>query len=124
MLKKIAPILFFALVVIVSQNWWRVAIAVDPIDSSHLQDDSIIVYTTAWCPYCTKLRKFLVRANIPFIEYDVEQSESAFREYERISGKGVPVTTIGDRIIQGYNKEALLNAIEELRPDSTLPSNP
>lgn len=124
MLKKFAPLLFFVLVFVISQNWWRVSLALDPVDSSHLSDDSIVLYTTAWCPYCTKQRRFLDRANIPYIEYDVEKSAAAFREYERISGRGVPVTTIGDRIIQGYNKDALVEAIDELKPDTALSSNP
>lgn len=37
----------------------------------------MIVYTTAWCGYCHRLKRALERAEIPFTEVDIEQDQQA-----------------------------------------------
>src|SRR5512137_448090 len=32
----------------------------------------VILYTTSWCPYCSKARDYLRSRGIDFIEYDIE----------------------------------------------------
>ena len=113
--SKLAPILTFIVIVIAFQNWWRVDLLLNPIDNSHIQQQDVLLYSTSWCPYCRKARTFLERANIPYQELDVEKSAIAYQQYEKISGRGVPVLHIGDKIIQGYNPEAMRAAIETLK---------
>ena len=98
----------------VSSNWWRIDLALNPIDSASLSERDVIVYTTSWCPYCAKLKRYLETAGIPYTEYDVEKSDAAYREYERISGMGVPVTQIGKEVINGYDLGSLKQAISKL----------
>ena len=87
----------------------------NPIDNSNIQQQDVLLYTTSWCPYCRKAREFLERANIPYTELDVEKSSQAYEQYEKISGRGVPVIKIGDQVIQGYNPDAIRTALSSMQ---------
>lgn len=77
------------------------------------EEEAVVLYATDWCPYCEKARQFFQRSNIAYTEYDVEKSTAGYKEYLRISGRGVPVITIGDRVIQGYNLPAIRRALAD-----------
>ena len=114
-LKKILPLLVFIAVMVLVQNWWRIELAIDPIEHPQLTASDTILYSTSWCPYCIKVKHFLKKANIPFTEYDIEKSARAYEQYERLSGRGVPVLKIGNNhVIEGYNREAIRKAIKTL----------
>jgi glutaredoxin len=71
------------------------------------------LYSTAWCGYCRKAREFFAANGIRYIEYDIEKNSAAQSEHRRLGGKGVPLITVGDDVIKGYNEPALR---ELLRP--------
>lgn len=118
-LKKLMPLILFVLIFFASQNWWRVQLLVNPLPTESITAQDIVLYSTAWCPYCRKARVFLQRANMPFIEYDIEKSAYAYQQYERLSGRGVPVIRIGSRTVQGYDTQAMREAITELNRSRT-----
>lgn len=93
---------------------WRLDLALNTINVKSLDENDVVMYSTKWCPYCRKARLFFRQANIPYTEYDVEKSANANKEYLRISGRGVPVFVIGERIIQGFDKTAIREALAEL----------
>ena len=93
--------------------------ALNTISSESLNKDDVVMYSTSWCPYCRKARLFFRQANVPYTEYDVEKSASAYEEYQRISGRGVPVIVIGDQVIQGFNQPAIKKALTELTNTKT-----
>jgi len=69
------------------------------------------VYTTTQCPYCRMVKAFLERRKIPFTEINVSKDTKAAAEMIEISGQnGVPVTVAGDRIIVGFDAQALNEA--------------
>jgi alkyl hydroperoxide reductase subunit F len=66
------------------------------------------VYTTKQCPYCRMVKAYLERRKIPFAEINVSENREAAGEMIRISGQnGVPVTVAGDRVIVGFDAQAL-----------------
>ncbi|MGE5831677.1 MAG: Uxx-star family glutaredoxin-like (seleno)protein [Methanomicrobiales archaeon] len=66
------------------------------------------VYTTTQCPYCRMVKAFLEKRGIPFSEINVSEDREAAGEMIRISGQnGVPVTIAGDRVIVGFDAQAL-----------------
>jgi glutaredoxin len=73
-----------------------------------------VLYGTATCPYCAKARKLLNDRQIPFIDVDVDKSDAAFEEFQRLGGQGVPVLVINQRVIHGYDREAIEQALAEL----------
>lgn len=71
-------------------------------------DKSVKVYSTANCPYCKMIKKYLSENNIPFEDIDVGEDAKAAREMIEKSGQmGVPVVEIDGKMIVGFNKEAI-----------------
>ena len=113
-LTRFFPIAVFIVAFILLQNWWRIDLAINPIDPQLVHDQDIILYSTSWCRYCTKTRNFLRSANLPFTEFDIEKSARGYQQYQKISGRGVPVLKINHQIIQGYQPQAIRSAVNSL----------
>ena len=75
-----------------------------------------VLYGAEWCPYCARARKFFRDNNVPFREYDVEKSEAGHAQYEQLGGGGVPIVLIDDKVIYGYDEEAMRDALQKLTP--------
>ena len=75
---------------------------------------AVVIYTTAWCPYCAKLRTSLAASGIPYVEHDVETSLQGQMGFWTLRARGVPVSAIGPRIIYGYDVARIAFALQEL----------
>jgi glutaredoxin 3 len=76
------------------------------------------VYTTSYCPYCTRAKSLLKRKGVVFEEIDVS-SDSALREKMiELSGgrRTVPEIFINGKIIGGYDELQALEDGSELDP--------
>ncbi len=72
----------------------------------------VIVYSTPTCPYCIRVKDFLKENHIEFENIDVSADEKAAQEMVDKSGQmGVPVLDIEGRIITGFDKEAIGQAL-------------
>jgi glutaredoxin-like YruB-family protein len=69
----------------------------------------VILYTTSWCPACTRARKYLNSRGVSFTEKDVESSKSNLTEMLQKSGgaRGVPVIDIHGKVLRGFNQTAI-----------------
>jgi glutaredoxin len=74
----------------------------------------VIIYTTAWCPYCAKLRTSLTASGIPYVEHDVEKSLQGQLGFWTLRGRGVPVSAIGPKVIYGYDVARIAFALRDL----------
>ncbi len=72
---------------------------------------SLEVYVTPWCAYCRKLERFLIAKNIRYTRHDIDRSPSAKMRYRKLGGTDVPFSTVGSRVIRGYNPEGILKAL-------------
>jgi len=63
----------------------------------------VTMYSTAWCGYCKKAKKYFQKKGIPFVEYDIEKNARAKRDYDAIGGKGVPVIVMGKKRMNGFS---------------------
>ena len=73
---------------------------------------TVKVFSTPTCPWCVKVKEFLKQHKIPYDDLNVAENAEARDEMVEKSGQmGVPVTMIGDQIIVGFDKEALMNAL-------------
>ena len=77
----------------------------------------VVIYTTAWCPYCARLRTSLGNSGIPFQEYDVEHSLPGQLGFWTLRGRGVPVSAVGPEVIYGYDVPRLTAAFKRLGYD-------
>lgn len=74
----------------------------------------IKVYTTNTCPWCVKVKNYLKSENIEFEELNVQDDMAAREEMIKKSNQmGVPVLDINDNIIIGFDKPAILKALEK-----------
>lgn len=73
---------------------------------------NVTVYSTSTCPYCIRLKQFLKDNNIEFESVDVSSSPERAEEMIRKSGQmGVPVLDIDGRIIVGFDKGKIKEAL-------------
>jgi glutaredoxin len=75
---------------------------------------AVVIYTTAWCPYCAKLRASLTSSGIPYVEHDVEKSLQGQLGFWTLRARGVPVSAIGPKIVYGYDVARIAVALQEL----------
>ncbi|MEI7433942.1 MAG: FAD-dependent oxidoreductase [Methanomicrobiales archaeon] len=68
----------------------------------------VTVYSTKNCPYCRMAKAFLEKHSISYTSIDVGEDEEAAKHMIEISGqRGVPVITIDDEIIIGFDAQRL-----------------
>ena len=71
------------------------------------------LYTTVVCPWCHKAKEFFDENKIEYKEKNVEKHPELAAELLEKSGQmGVPVITIDDKIIIGFNKDRLKNTLK------------
>ncbi|MEK6211063.1 MAG: glutaredoxin domain-containing protein [Pseudomonadota bacterium] len=75
---------------------------------------AVVIYTTAWCPYCAKLRTSLAASGIPYMEHDVEKSLDGQLGFWTLRARGVPVSAIGPKVIYGYDVARIAFALQDL----------
>ena len=73
---------------------------------------TVKVYSTPTCPWCKKLNAYLKEKKIAYEDIDVSSNQDAAREMIKKSGQmGVPQIEIGDKIIVGFDVEAIEKAL-------------
>ena len=79
---------------------------------------SVKVYSATWCPYCTKLKKFLAENGISASITEVDrlpkaEQQRAESEMRRLTGKtSFPTVVIGDQAVAGFSPQWILKALE------------
>ncbi|MEM2900023.1 MAG: glutaredoxin family protein [Thermoplasmata archaeon] len=73
----------------------------------------VVLYSLPECPYCKMAKRYLQSKGIEFYDVNVAENTDAARELFSITGqKGVPVFRIKKKIIIGFDKKALENALK------------
>jgi len=67
----------------------------------------ITLYTTPGCHHCRRIKQWLRSHGVPFREEDVTRSARAFREFQRLGGRGVPLLRAGEKTIRGFDPKRL-----------------
>jgi len=68
----------------------------------------IKVYTTATCPWCTKVKNYLSEKGLKYQEIDVGRDSESVEEMIALTGqRNVPVTVIDGEVVVGFDREAL-----------------
>jgi len=72
---------------------------------------AVTIYTTGWCPYCSRAKSLLSRKGVSFEEIDVESAPEKRAEMQTRSGRrSVPQIFIGDQHVGGCDD---LHALED-----------
>ena len=76
---------------------------------------AVTLYSTSWCPYCTRARALLQEKGLEINEIDVDEVDGKRAEMTARSGQGtVPQIFIGDRHIGGCDDLVALDDSGEL----------
>ncbi len=74
---------------------------------------AVAIYTTPTCGYCTMAKDYFKKNQIAYTEYNVAQDRSKAEEMVRKSGQmGVPVIDVNSKIIVGFNRPAIEQALK------------
>lgn len=69
---------------------------------------TVTIYTTPTCHFCGMAKEFFKANNVNFAERDVARDLVARKEMIEKSGQmGVPVITIGNDLVVGFDEEEL-----------------
>jgi glutaredoxin-like YruB-family protein len=69
---------------------------------------NIVVYSTSTWPWCFRAKEYLSSKGFAYTEYDVGANREKAKEMIQKSGQmGVPVITINDQIIVGFNQSRI-----------------
>ncbi|MBW8865931.1 MAG: glutaredoxin family protein [Acidobacteria bacterium] len=64
------------------------------------------------------MKEFLSRAGVPFTAYNVDEDDRAYDDLIARGWRTVPVTVIGDRVMKGFDADALTAALAAWRAQS------
>lgn len=64
------------------------------------------------------MKEFLSRAGAPFTAFNVDEDDRAYDELIARGFRSVPVTVIGDRVVRGFDADALAAALAAWRAQS------
>jgi len=104
-------------VVVVLAVMVKVGLLSNPLDSFQSESDVItlegpvVMYSTSWCGYCVKAKKLMNEKEIDYVEYDIEKSFKAKKEYDALKGRATPLFVINGQVVTGYDK-ALLSRLK------------
>lgn len=65
----------------------------------------VVMYSTEWCGYCKKAKRYFNMKGITYTEYDVEKNARAKSEYEKMGATGVPVILVGKKRMNGFSEK-------------------
>ena len=73
-----------------------------------MTDKKVAIYSTPTCPYCKRAKEYLSQKGIAYVDYNVAENRDKTKEMIQKSGQmGVPVITIDDEIVVGFNQTLL-----------------
>ena len=73
---------------------------------------NVTIYSTPTCHFCHMAKEYFKANNVAYTEYDVASNLEKRKEMMDKSGQmGVPVITIGDELIVGFDKGRIAKAL-------------
>ncbi len=74
---------------------------------------NVKVYSTPDCAKCNQAKKLLKEQGVQFDSVDITESSEALQEMRTLSrgARSVPIISVCDRVLVGYDRAELLEAI-------------
>ncbi|MEQ1484947.1 glutaredoxin family protein [Methyloglobulus sp.] len=111
-MSKTTFLLLIALVGGLLQNQSKIKHWLHPPPPRTPGNDKVILYSTTWCGYCAKTRKYFADNGIDYQDIDVEQTDEGRTTYQQMGANGVPIIVINnDTIIRGYDIDEIDTAL-------------
>ncbi len=75
----------------------------------------ITVFTTSTCAYCKMVKQYLTLKGKEFTTVNLDENPEKRQElFEKTGAMTVPQTQIGDRIVIGWNRTAISDALSAI----------
>lgn len=85
--------------------------------------ERVVLYSTAWCGYCTRARNHMRAQRIPFVEHDIEKNPRTRDDYRAAGGTGgVPLLLIGRQKLAGFDAGRFDRLYAEFKAESARPA--
>lgn len=65
--------------------------------------NNVIIYSTEWCGFCKKAKKYFKKNNVAYTDYDIEKNAAAKKRYDEMGASGVPVILVGKKRMNGFS---------------------
>lgn len=77
-----------------------------------MEQKQVKIYTTSTCVYCRGAKDYFQEKGIAYEEINLSEHPDRIQEMVQMSGQmGVPVILINDRIVVGFNRGAIDEAL-------------
>lgn len=76
----------------------------DTTDGGTLDAAPVTIYTTAWCPYCDRVKDILDNKGVAYLEIDVDTPEKRVWLTRKTGQQTVPQVYAGDRYVGGWDE--------------------
>jgi glutaredoxin len=79
-------------------------------ETAFLSGHDLAVYSTTWCPDCTRLKRWIATTGLATREVNIDEVAGAAEKLERETGKrAIPFVLVdGVHWVRGYHKESRL----------------
>jgi glutaredoxin 3 len=72
----------------------------------------VTIYSTPTCTYCKAAKEYFTKNNVTYTEFNVASDETKRKEMIDKTGQlGVPVITIGETVVVGFDQGAIEKAL-------------
>ena len=73
-----------------------------------MADKKVVIYSTPTCPYCKRAKDYLSQKGISYTDINVAEDREKAKEMIDKSGQmAVPVITINNEVVVGFNQGLL-----------------
>lgn len=93
------------------QQYTQQYISDEPVILTKANPPQIIMYSTTSCMYCYIAKEFFRKHQLPFTEYNVDNSDEHMQNFYRLGGRGTPLLIINKEIIHGYDERMIREAL-------------
>jgi len=77
-----------------------------------MEQKSVKIYTTSTCVYCKGAKEYFKEKGIQYEEVNLSEEPDKVQEMIQLTGQmGVPVILIGGKVIVGFNRGAIDEAL-------------
>jgi glutaredoxin len=88
--------------------------AAESATTAQQPDVDVVLYAIEVCEACDLVRDLLRERRIPFEEKNAEGDVEVQSELREVAGAlSVPILMIGEQVLRGYNRDLILNELEE-----------
>ena len=97
-------------------QWWNERPQVSTIDRVALQipkEPALIMISLSTCPVCVRSKQWLDEQKIPYVEYVVDQSDSAKAMAKRLNVESVPTFLVREQQIIGFEPDSLQRLLQQ-----------